>query len=163
MTWRGGSAKTGPMPGPITTRSLQWIALGPELAGHGLIDDDYAGSGSVVAVGEIAAAEDGDLEDIEIAPGDGEVSGASGVGIVAVGAAHDVEGQAEASLQRETAGGRGGGDSGNGVDALGAVVDHLGDAAGLLKVVATDRHGHGEDVVCVKSGINGLQLHERAN
>ena len=66
-------------------------------------------------------------------------------------------------MQRETAGGRGGGDAGNGVDALGAIVDHLGDSAGFLKAVATDRHGHGEDVVGVESGIDGLQLHERAN
>ena len=117
---------------------VEGIAVGPELAGHGFINYDHAGSGSVVAVGEIASAEDGNLEDIEITPGDGEVSRASGVGIVAVGAAHDVEGEAEASLQRETAGGRGGGDTGNGADALSAVVDHLGDSAGFLKAVAAD-------------------------
>src|SRR5205823_5331816 len=64
---------------------VEGIAVGPELAGHGFINYDYAGSGSVVAIGEIAAAEDGNLEDIEVAPGDGEVSGAPGVGIVAVG------------------------------------------------------------------------------
>ena len=80
-------------------------------------------------VGEIAAAEDGNLEDIEVAPGDGEISGAAGGGIVAVGAAHDVERQAEASLQRETAGRRSGSDAGDGVDPLGAVVDHLRDSA----------------------------------
>ena len=39
------------------------VLLRPELFGHGLIDEHHAGRGGGVVFGEVAAAEDGDLED----------------------------------------------------------------------------------------------------
>ena len=139
------------------------ILFGPVLLGHGLIDDDDAGAAPVILIGEVAAAENGNFEDGEIAGRSAHPAGAAGVGIFAGRAADDVEGQAEAAFERQAAGGGGDFDAGNGVEALAAIADELGDAGGLLKALAGERHFQGEDVVRIEAGIDVAQGDEGAD
>ena len=69
-----------------------------------------------------------------------EPAGSSGVGILAVGAADDVEGQAEAAFERQAAGGGGDFNTGDGVEALAAIAGELGDGGGFLEAVAGEGH-----------------------
>ena len=106
---------------------LERIALGPELLGHRLIDDDYARGGAGIVFGEIAAAQKRNFEGVEIAPRDGVVACSAGGGLLSFRASDDVKGQAEAALQGETAGGSSGAHAGNSFEPLGAVANDLRD------------------------------------
>ena len=96
------------------------VFLWPVLFGHGLIDEDDAGGGAGVAVGEVAAAQDGDAEDVEVSGRCAHPAGAAGLLIFAKGTADDDEGKSVAAFEREAAGGGGGFDAGDGVEAFAA-------------------------------------------
>ena len=92
-------------------------AVLPVLLRHGLVDDDDGRARGRIGVVERAAADDGDLERIEVAR-DGEVDAATARERTFIGAADDVERQAVAALQRHAARHRRGGDAGNLPDAF---------------------------------------------
>ena len=103
------------------------IAFGPVFFRHGLVDENDAGGGTGVLLGEVAAAQDGNVEDGEVAGGSAHPAGAAVPWRFAVGgAADDVEGQAVAAFERKAAGEGGDFDAGDGIEALASVVGRPG-------------------------------------
>ena len=140
------------------------IVFRPVFFLHGLVDENDARGGTGVLLGEVPAAQDGYVEDSEVAWGSAHPAGAAvpwrfGCG----GAADDVEGQAVAAFERKAAGEGGDFDAGNGIEALASVVGDLGDAGGLFELVAGEGHFEGEDVAGIKAGVDLAQSNEGAD
>ena len=140
------------------------IAFGPVFFLHGLVDENDAGGGTGVLLGEVAAAQDGNVEDGEVAGGSAHPAGAAVPWRFAVGgAADDVEGQAVAAFERKAAGEGGDFDAGDGIEALAAIVGDLGDAGGLFELVAGEGHFESEDVAGIEAGVDLAESNEGAD
>ena len=69
------------------------ILIRPVFPGHSLVDDDHAGCACGIAVAEVAAPDDGNLENIKVTRRSADPARAPGELILAQWTPHNVEGQ----------------------------------------------------------------------
>ena len=139
------------------------IFVGEELLRQGLVDERHAGRAGGVLVGELAAADYGNAEELVVI-GRGAHPARSRRPLGRIDRfADDGEGQAELALDGEAAGEGGILHAGDGVEALAAIVGELRHAGCLLIARSGQGHFHGDDVVRIKAGVDGVQRDKGAD
>ena len=139
------------------------IFLGEELLGQRFVDEGDTRRSGRVLIGEFAAAQDGDSEQLVVVGRGAHPSRLPADPWTDRPAVHDGERETELTLDGEAAGKGRFFDAGNGVEPLSAVVRELGHSGRLFEARAGQRHLHGDDVVGVEAGIDGVQGDEGAD
>ena len=140
------------------------VLFGEEFFAEGFVDEDDAGGRAGVLLSEVAATQDGDVEDGEVAGGGAHPASVAGPRrFRGRRAADDVEGKAVAAFERQTAGEGGDLDAGNGVEALAAIMGDLGNAGGLFELIAGKGHFQSKDVAGIEAGVDLAERDESAD
>ena len=144
---------------PIVER----IAVLPELARHGFVDDDDCRRQAVVAIRKGPSALDGNLEHVEVARRHREPGAAAMEGPLLERASQDAEWQPIPALERDAAGRRRAFDTGDRLKSLHTITHQLLDTRSLPVLRTGQRHAHRQHVARVEPRVHVAQCHKRSD
>ena len=164
MIWRGVSAANcGIKPLPIQILSFSGSDFGQNLRAIASLMTTAGGRAGDVAIRERAAADDRNLERLEVSRRHRQPTAASVKRAVRQRTAHHDERQSVPSFERHAARRRGGDHSGNAAQPLHPVPHQLVHRRGLRVLRPVERHPHRQHIFGVEARLHGRERHRSAN